>query len=246
MMNSKHRILFAVSDYSFSLKLKTRLENEYYVSHCHDGETAWKEFNKKLAYSLCLFEVEIPRKNGFELTSKIRSVNQSIPILFVSERASNEDIINGFKHGGDDYIPKSCSVQELLCRIRVFIRRTSNVTQYYTENCIAKVGNSIFNYLDHNLTDLQGNEIATFTKTEAKLMRYLCRNSNRRITREEILLAIWAKNDHFASRSLDVFMTKLRKVFSTDSTVTLETLRGTGIRFNIPPDLSIQTTFDEK
>lgn len=228
----KARILLVEDDQNVGAVTKKRLEEAgYEVVHSIDGQIAWEQFQLR-TFDICLLDIVMPKKDGFTLAQQIRKKNDLIPILFLSSKSLDEDKITGFKTGADDYITKPYSMQELLMRIEVFLKRTKNTpagkrTQY-------KIGNVTFDYNDLRLTDPTGAIAVSLTQKEADLLKYLCDNANKTLKREEILFNVWGKDDYFLGRSMDVFITKLRKYFKPDPTIKLETLHGVGFRFNVP------------
>ncbi len=185
-------------------------------------------------FDICLLDVMMPNKDGFAVARKIRQMTDVIPILFITARSLEEDRIRGFETGADDYISKPFSMPELLMRIEVFLRRTRKMYSEKTINYI--IGNLRFSYTDLKLTD--GKDEFNLTQKEADLLKFLCEHPNRILKREEVLLNVWGKDDYFLGRSMDVFVTKLRKHFKAEKEVNLETIHGVGFRFNVP-DLSL-------
>jgi DNA-binding response OmpR family regulator len=237
-MMEKAKVLLAESNYSFAQTVKSKLEQAgFFVTPCYDGENAWKEFNnKRVMYDLCLLDVILPKKSGFELTKAIRNANARIPILFISSSSTTTDILDSYKHGADAYLKKPISMQELICRMRVFLKRSNNWwrIEEKVQQHTFKIGNLILNYTDRLLTDIDGNEISSLTPKTVNVLRYLCQNPNRFISRNEILYAVWGQTNQFNSRSMDVFLLKIRKMLKDEKEVSIETLHGRGLRFNIP------------
>jgi DNA-binding response OmpR family regulator len=226
----KSKVLLAEDDLSLGYIIKDNLiDAGYDVVLCPDGQTAIEKFDKD-EFDICLLDVMMPNKDGFAVAKKIRQQSDLIPILFITAKSLEDDRINGFKSGADDYIIKPFSMQELLMRMDVFLRRTKKM---YSEKDISfRIGRLQFSYTDLKLT-IDGN-VFNLTQKEADLLKFLCEHSNRILKREEILLNVWGKDDYFLGRSMDVFITKLRKYFKSDPEVILETIHGVGFRFNIP------------
>lgn len=231
----KARILLVEDDQNVGAVTKKRLEEAGYdVVHCIDGQMAWDQFQLR-TFDICLLDVVMPKKDGFTLAEQIRRKNDFIPILFLTSKAMDEDKIKGFKTGADDYITKPFSMQELLLRIEVFLKRSKSTTVVATEKRTQyTIGKLTFDYNDLILREKNGEVSSTLTQKEADLLKYLCDNANKTLKREEILFHVWGKDDYFLGRSMDVFITKLRKHFKTDPAIKLETLHGVGFRFNIP------------
>ncbi len=227
-MQSKAKVLLAEDDTSLAFVIKDNLEEEgYIVTWCADGEAALQQFLKS-SFDICLLDVMMPVKDGFALAKKIRQKNDIVPILFLTAKSLEQDKLDGFKTGADDYITKPFSMKELLMRMDVFLRRTKkmhseDVKEYH-------IGNFHFLYSDLKL--LCGDEEFSLTQREADLLRFFCGHLNKVLKREEILLNVWGKDDYFLGRSMDVFITRLRKHFKADPSVVLETIHGIGFRLN--------------
>jgi DNA-binding response OmpR family regulator len=224
----KGKVLLAEDDLSLGYVIKDNLVDAgYEVVLCPDGQTAIEKFDKS-NYDICLLDVMMPNKDGFTVAKKIRQQSDIIPIIFLTAKSMEEDKVKGFLTGADDYITKPFSMQELLLRMDVFIRRTRKMhADQVTEFMI---GNMKFSYTDLKLHT--SSTTFTLTQKEADLLKFLCEHANRILKREEVLLNVWGKDDYFLGRSMDVFMTKLRKHFKSDPAVILETIHGVGFRFN--------------
>lgn len=230
-MDKKARILLVEDDMNLGFVIKDNLQEAGYdVVHCPDGESAWQQFQKK-QFDLALLDVMMPKKDGFTLAQQIRRKNEIIPLLFLTAKSMEEDKATGFKLGADDYITKPFSMQELLFRIEVFLRRTRALNA--DKNTKYIIGVLSFDYSELTIRDAS-TEIASLTQKEADLLKFLCENPNKTLKREEILLHVWGKDDYFLGRSMDVFITKLRKHCKTDPRIELETIHGVGFKFNVP------------
>ncbi|HXB43662.1 MAG TPA: response regulator transcription factor [Puia sp.] len=230
MQNPKAKVLLAEDDLSLGYVIKDNLTDAGYdVVLCPDGQTAIDKFDKN-EFSICLLDVMMPNKNGFDVAKKIRQQTDLVPILFLTAKSLEEDKIKGFETGADDYITKPFSMQELLMRMEVFLRRSKKM---HSENAVSfNIGKLKFSYTDLKLTI--GKNVFSLTQKEADLLKFLCEHSNRVLKREEVLLNVWGKDDYFLGRSMDVFITKLRKYFRADPSINLETIHGVGFRFNVP------------
>jgi DNA-binding response OmpR family regulator len=227
-MQSKARVLLAEDDTSLAFVIKDNLEEEgYAVTWCADGESALQQFLKN-SFDICLLDVMMPVKDGFALAKKIRQKSDLVPILFITAKSLEQDKLDGFKSGADDYITKPFSIKELLMRMDVFLRRTKKM--HSEEAKEYKLGNLRFLYSDLKL--ISGGEEFSLTQREADLLQFFCTHLNKVLKREEILLNVWGKDDYFLGRSMDVFITRLRKHFKTDPAVILETIHGIGFRLN--------------
>ena len=226
--NSKAKVFLAEDDMSLGFVIKDNLEEEgFEVVHCLDGQTAMDRFNKD-EFDICLLDVMMPNKDGFAVAKKIRQQSDLIPILFLTSKSMEEDKVKGFQTGADDYITKPFSMQELMMRMNVFLRRTKKMHSELQEEY--QVGNLRFSYTDLKLYSAEAS--FSLTQREADLLRFLCKHPNKVLKREEVLMNVWGKDDYFLGRSMDVFMTKLRKYFKGDPAINLETIHGLGFRFN--------------
>lgn len=226
-MDAKSKILLVEDDSSLGFLIKDALEGHYDVFWATDGQKAEEAF-KKDCYNLCLLDVMLPHKSGFEIADTIRKANTDIPILFVSARAMEEDRIKGFMKGGDDYITKPFSMEELKHRIAVFLKRSKNQS-------VGQDGISIgqYNFKPDLLLLSTGQEEKKLTRKEGNLLFFLASKKNEVIKREEILMAVWGKDDYFTGRSLDVFISKLRKYLSGDPNIEIENYHGVGFLFKV-------------
>ena len=227
-MNNKSKVLLAEDDLSLGYVIKDNLADAGYdVVLCADGQAAIDKFSKE-SFDICLLDVMMPNKDGFAVAKKIRQQTDLIPILFITAKSLEEDRIHGFECGADDYIVKPFSMQELLLRIDVFLRRTKKMYSEKTLNF--QIGKMNFSFNDLRLS--LGETAYNMTQKEAELLLFLCEHPNRILKREEVLLNVWGKDDYFLGRSMDVFITKLRKYFKADLSVHIETIHGMGFRLN--------------
>lgn len=228
MATRKGKVLLAEDDLALSYVIKDNLADAgYEVTVCPDGQSAIEQFEKG-RFDICLLDVMMPYKDGFSVAKKIRQHSDVIPVLFLTARSMEEDRIKGFLSGADDYITKPFSMQELLLRMEVFMRRTRKLSADTVQQYV--IGTLTFSYTDLRLN--APTESFTLTQKEADLLKFLCEHANHILKREEVLLNVWGKDDYFLGRSMDVFMTKLRKYFKTDPNIVLETIHGVGFRFN--------------
>jgi DNA-binding response OmpR family regulator len=229
-METKARILLAEDDEYLSELIKDALEEERYtVVICPDGQSAIDTFDKN-KFDICLLDIMMPVKDGFAVAKKIRQQSDVIPVLFISTKALIEDKVEGYHKGADDYIVKPFNMKELLLKLEVFLRRTkkmfSDVKQEFS------LGKITFSYTELKLISPQGS--FNLKQKEADLLRFLCLHPNRIIKREEVLMAVWGKDDYFLGRSMDVFISKIRKYLKADPDVLLETIHRLGYRFTVP------------
>jgi DNA-binding response OmpR family regulator len=230
MQTNRTRVLLAEDDLSLGYVVKDNLEEAgYEVVLCPDGETAWQQYLQR-EFDICLLDVMMPNKDGFAVAKKVRQKSDVVPILFLTAKSLEEDKLKGFKSGADDYMTKPFSMKELLMRMEVFLRRTKKLqSDHMVEYKIGKL-----RFLFNDLKIFNDSEVSNLTQKEADLLKFLCEHPNRILRREEVLLNVWGKDDYFLGRSMDVFITKLRKHFKADPDVILETIHGVGFRFNTP------------
>ncbi|GAA4071402.1 response regulator transcription factor [Flavobacterium cheonanense] len=225
---TKYKILYAEDDETLAFLTKDNLEMHYDVTHCTDGEMCLKAF-KSEAFDICIFDIMMPKMDGFELAEKIRQLNSDVPIIFLSAKTLKEDRIKGLRLGADDYLVKPFSIEELLLKIEIFLKRSQKNTT--VENVIYTVGKYQF---DHkNYLVFTDSEKISLTQREAELLKLFLDNKNVVMKREEILKSLWGNDDYFMGRSLDVFISRLRKILANEKGITIENLHGIGFKFNV-------------
>lgn len=226
-MTGAKRILLVEDDPSLGFVIKDNLSMKGYdVTLCRDGDHADREITSS-TFNLCIFDVMLPRKDGFALARAVRERDQSIPILFLTAKAMTEDKLQGFRAGGDDYITKPFSLEELFYRIEVFLKRDRvNATD---QSSVIVLGKYLFEFSKLLLRD--GDTEKALTQKEADILRLLYEHRDRVLKREEILRAVWGDDDYFMGRSLDVFISKLRKYLRDDPSVQIVNHHGVGFRF---------------
>lgn len=231
-MDSNVQILLAESDYQFGSLVKRYLDDwGFQVTYCFDGEVAWKKFQRE-DFDFCIIDVNMPKKDGFSLGQDIRKRNGIVPLMFTSAKGTDEERIQGFRLGADDFMVKPFSLRELVARIKVFLRRTT--PHDIPADGIYHLGPLRFNFDEKELSKANEAEpFATLTKKESKVLRYLVEHRNKLVKRDDLLLKVWGNSSFFSSRSMDVFLTRLRKYFRTEPGIDLETLHNVGIRLNI-------------
>jgi len=224
------RILYVEDDETLSFITKDHLELKgYEVIHCSDGAEGLEAF-KHGEFDICVLDVMLPRLDGFALATEIRKRDKDIPILFLTAKSLKDDRLEGLRLGGDDYITKPFSIEELILRIEVFLKR--NKVQNEAPSRQYPLGSLMFDY--NNLTLTNGSHVVNLTQREADLLKYLSENANRVIKRSDILLSVWGEDDYFLGRSLDVFISRLRKYLKPDERISVENVHGVGFRFIIP------------
>jgi len=221
----KLKVLLAEDDTNLGNILQDYLELENFdVTLCRDGEEGLYAFRKS-SFDVCIFDVMMPKKDGFTLAREIRGMDNRVPILFLTAKSMKEDKIEGFKIGADDYISKPFNEEELVLRIKAVLKRTTNLPHEYGTSTF-QIGQYTF---DAQLQELAYKEdVRRLTAKENEILRLLSMRKDAILKREEALVAIWGKNDYFFGRSFDVFITKLRKYFKDDSNVRIENIHGVG------------------
>jgi DNA-binding response OmpR family regulator len=222
----KTKLLVVEDDAALGFIIKDNLELKGWEVDLHaDGESAWKAFREQ-SYAVCLLDIMLPKKDGFALIENIRKVNRQVPVLFLTARAGQKDKLEAFKRGADDYITKPFSMEELFFRIGVFLRR-SEVPVSVSDKI--QLGSYLFDV--SNLL-LQGKgEAIRLTQKEVDLLKLFAANREQLLKREDILKAVWGDDDYFLGRSLDVFVSKLRKYLKEDERLEILNQFGVGFRF---------------
>jgi DNA-binding response OmpR family regulator len=221
------KILYVEDNESLSFVTSDQLQKRNYEVVCSDnGKNALDLFNHNI-FDLCILDVMLPEMDGFDLAKNIRSKNKQVPIIFLTARSLQEDRIEGLKLGGDDYLTKPFDMDELCLKIDVFLKR--NLVND-SENNSYKIGAYELIVEEQKL---RLNEIyRSLTIKETKLLTMMAKNLNTVIRREDILMSLWGKNDYFLGRSLDVFISRLRKYLIEDNHVVIENIRGVGFKMN--------------
>lgn len=230
LMNLKPKILLVEDDANLGFVTKDRLgEAGYEVTLARDGFSGYQQFMKS-HYDLCIFDIMLPKKDGFELLKEVRHADNKVPIIFLTAKSMLDDKIKGFKGGADDYITKPFNMEELILRVEALLKRSKT-----SESGIAKdfftVGKYTFDF--KNLTLKIGHQSKTLTKKEAELLRLLCLNMGNVLEREVALNIIWGNDDYFLGRSMDVFITKLRKYLGEDPKIKIINVHGVGFKMEI-------------
>jgi DNA-binding response OmpR family regulator len=223
----KVKILLAEDDTSLGFMISDQLRSEgYNVTLCSDGAEAFQRFNNQ-KFHLCIFDVMMPKKDGFTLAKDIRKIDSEIPILFLTAKSMTEDKVEGFKSGGDDYLTKPFSIDELQVRITALLKRI-NIIIETPEDKVVKIGSYVFDTENFILRHAKFEK--TLTKKEAQILKILHKFKNQVVERDIILNAVWGQDDYFVGRSLDVFITKLRKYFTEDDTIHIVNVHGIGFK----------------
>ncbi|WP_347049491.1 response regulator transcription factor [Flavobacterium olei] len=227
------KILLAEDDSDFAVILKQYLElHEYEVIWAANGEIALDYF-KNQTFDICVFDVMMPKLDGFSLAEKIIKINPETPFIFLTARKLKEDKIIGLKLGADDYIVKPFEADELILRLQNILKRVEQKRSLNGNNII-EIGSYIFD--NERLTLNSQNHIQQLTEKEASLIEYLFLNHNQLLKREQILMSVWKNDDYFSGRSMDVFISRLRKYFNSDPKISIESVRNVGLEFKIKKD----------
>ncbi len=227
----KPLLLYVEDDVNLGFVTKDNLElAQFQVVHCTTGPEAWRCFGQH-PFDLCILDVMLPQTDGFTLARQIRQIDDKIPLLFLSALADKDDRLTGLRLGADDYLTKPFSIEELILKINVFLRRSKPPVSMHTGSA-QSIGLYQFNV--QNLTLELDGRLQTLTHREAEVLHYLMARPNTLIRRDEILKAIWGDNDYFMGRSLDVFISRLRKRLGADSSIRIENLHGIGFRLLLP------------
>jgi DNA-binding response OmpR family regulator len=225
------KILLVEDDPNLGMLLQDylQLKGKFDIVLCVDGEEGLRAFNKH-NFDLCILDVMMPKKDGFALGKEIRKMNESIPIIFATAKAMMEDKASAYDLGGDDYITKPFRIEELLLRINALLKRASvkEVKAAEPVQCQFQIGNYTFDYTTQ-LIQHNGQQQKLSTK-EAELLQLLCLKQNAVLTREEALLSIWHDDNYFNGRSMDVFLSKLRKYLKEDPKVEILNVHGKGYK----------------
>lgn len=233
MKKVKAKILLIEDDPNLCMVLKDYLEMQsYWTTVCGDGESGLEEFFRN-SYDLCIIDIMLPVKDGFTLAAEIREINKNIPIIFLTARSLNQDRIKGFQIGCDDYVTKPFSTDELSLRIAAILKRCLSKSQMgiTDTDTIYAIGSYIFDY--SNLTIKNDDNLQRLTKKEADLLHLLCINKNKLLSRSVALKTVWGSDDYFIGRSMDVFITKLRKYLKADNKILISNVHGTGFKLEV-------------
>ena len=231
-MEEKTRILLCEYEENIGMLLHEYLQAKgYYAELCPDGDAGYKAFLKG-KFDICVLDVMMPIKDGFTLAQEIRAVDADIPIIFLTQKTMNEDILEGFKIGADDYITKSFSMEVLVARIETILRRVRG--KKYKENAMYKIGRFQFD-TQKQVLSIDGNQTKLTTK-ESELLGLLCAHRNEILQRDYALKTVWSDDNYFNARSMDVYITKLRKHLKADENIEIINIHGKGYKL-IAPDV---------
>lgn len=228
MAGSEVKILMVEDDVNLGYLLKENFAQKgYHIQLCRDGnEGLYAAMNGQ--FDLLILDVMMPKKDGFTLAAQIRKTDQQIPIIFLTAKSLEQDRIMGFNIGCDDYVTKPFSANELLLRIKAILRRTQQSGKIHTELHPVRIGKFTFNYTNRHLE--YNDQVQNLSTKEADLLQLFCDYRNTLIPRKDILVKVWGSDDYFAGKSMDVYLTRLRKLLKADSSLEIQNVHGTGFR----------------
>lgn len=224
------RILLCEDDENLGMLLREYLQAKGYSADLQpDGEAGYKAYLKG-SYDICVFDIMMPKKDGFQLAQEVRNINKDVPIIFLTAKALKEDILEGFKIGADDYITKPFSMEELVMRIDAIMRRVKG--KKGKEITMYNIGNFTFDTQKQVL--ILGDKTIKLTTKESELLSLLCAHMNEILERNFALKTIWIDDNYFNARSMDVYITKLRKHLKDDPSIEIINIHGKGYKLIAP------------
>jgi DNA-binding response OmpR family regulator len=226
MMN-KISVLLVEDEPVLAAIIKESLETRDFIVHiAGNGNNGWSLF-KKLKPDICIIDVMLPGRDGFSLVADIRTVDEKVPVIFLTARKQPEDVIHGLEIGADDYMKKPFSMEELVLRLKVMVRRQHQFSAVRNSSSgVVKVGGFMFNMQKQELTAEE--QVIQLSQREADLLRLLIEVKNELLDRKTALLKLWGDDDPFAARSMDVYITRIRKYFREDASIEIINIRGKG------------------
>ena len=229
-MEETIKILLCEDDENLGMLLREYLQAKGYSTVlCPDGEQVFKEFTKN-KYDIAVLDVMMPKKDGFTLAQDIRQANADLPIIFLTAKTLKEDILEGFKIGADDYITKPFSMEELVFRVEAILRRVRG--KKTKESTLYHIGKFVFDTQKQLLTI--GDQQTKLTTKENELLALLCSHANEILQRDFALKTIWIDDNYFNARSMDVYITKLRKHLKDDDQIEIINIHGKGYKLIVP------------
>lgn len=229
MSKTARKILFIEDELSLAEIIKETLESRgFQITHSSTGLKGLESYQQEKP-DIILLDINLPDTDGYTFSRHIRTLDPSVPIIFLTSRQLPQDVVNGFESGGNDYLKKPFSMEELIIRIRVLLTKNRNLLLDTKANQnISEIGKFIFNY-DQSYLQLNGKKVR-LTARESDLLKILLLNRNQVLERKTILEHLWGSDDFFSGRSMDVFITKLRKYFKADPSVQIANIRGIGYK----------------
>lgn len=235
MNPNEYELLLVEDDVNFGEVLKSYLEmHDFNVILAKDGQEGLHMFHRD-KYDLCILDVMMPKMDGFTLAKSIKDKDPDMPIIFLTAKSFKEDVLEGFKTGADDYLTKPFNSEELLARIKAILKRSKPKTKLNSDIKEFHLGKYHFNFPIRMLRyELNGEEVQEkLSPKEAQLLRVFCLNKNEVLSRSEALITIWGEDNYFTARSMDVFITKLRKYLRHDPNIELVNIHGNGFQLLI-------------
>lgn len=228
-MNAKPHIFLVEDDLSFGAVLKSYLEiNDFEVEWTDDGQLAVPKFNNG-SFDICILDVMLPNVDGFTIGTEIRKINPAIPIIFLTAKNMREDVLQGYRIGADDYITKPFDTEVLIFKLKAILKRGNG--NQVKESDFYQIGSYIF---DYKLRTIERDSMKQkLSPKEAELLKMLCDNRNELLPRETALRKIWGDDGYFTTRSMDVYLTKLRKLFTEDQTIEIRNIHGSGFMLEV-------------
>lgn len=231
-MPAKAHLLYVEDDESLNWVTRDNLEERgYHLTCCTDGQEALDVIRAQ-KFDLCILDVMLPKVDGFTLARELRKTDDQTPILFLTAKSLAEDRLKGLRLGGDDYLVKPFSIEELALKVDIFLRRRQVIRDEAPAEY--QLGGYTFNY--QNLVLRFGEEERRLTQREAELLKYFLDRPQQVLRRGDILESVWGKDDYFLGRSLDVFISRLRKYLKREPGILIENIHGIGFRLHHPPD----------
>jgi two-component system, OmpR family, response regulator VicR len=231
MQKEKPHVLYVEDDESLGFVTKDNLEIQgYKITHCSKGKDALEKLQTE-KFDLCLFDVMLPEVDGFTLATELRKKDSHTPIIFLTAKSLKEDKLQGLRLGADDYITKPFSIEELVLKIEIFLRRTMHIQPGPNDGASSEfsLGDYTLDFLNLVVFHKDGTK-RDLTQREGELMKYFFERPNVLTKRSDILISIWGNDDYFLGRSLDVFVTRLRKYLSADPRIKIENVHGVGFK----------------
>jgi len=229
-----NKILYAEDEESLAMIVKDTMEvRGYEVTWCKDGKAALAAFNHEKP-DICVFDIMMPEMDGITLAKEVRKIDSLVPIVFLSAKSQTTDVLEGFESGANDYIKKPFSIEELLIRIKSILSRDQLIAhEAPTDSNTFIIGDFTFNYASQELY-YKSEKTHKLTSKENEILRMLCEHKNEILKRKIVLDELWGDDGFFTARSMDVFITKLRKYLKNDSRIEIINVRGVGFKFLAP------------
>jgi len=232
-MTNTPKILIVEDDQYLGMMVQELLESRGFEARWStDGKKGYDEFIN-FSPDLSVLDVNMPEKDGFELAKEIRAANRKAPIIFLTAKSMKEDVVKGFKLGADDYIKKPFSMEELILRINAILRRTGILEEEEEEQNLFEIGQYQYNHPLRSLVYADEHKQVVLPNREADLLKLLCLSKNQLLEREYVLKKLWGDDSYFNARSMDVYITNLRKKLKADPAIRIVNIRGRGYKLMV-------------